>query len=269
MLGALQIDTIIKDLKEVYGHDFGFYARDSFERRVNRVFKFDKFETFHDFRTRLRSDKEYIQHFIDHVTVNVTEMFRDAAFYKAMRESVIPRLSTLPLIRIWHAGCSTGEEVYSTAILLHEAGLLKKCRILATDINSQVVRRAEIGIFQGSLLTLYEKKYLQAGGKKNFREYYSQTEGGEKINSELSSQIKFQVHNLASGEFIDTFDLIICRNVLIYFDQPMREMVFRLFDESSTPHSIVALGERETMEHTSVSRKFSKTGQEMIWEKTN
>ncbi|MDI1354997.1 MAG: protein-glutamate O-methyltransferase CheR [bacterium] len=269
MLGKTEIETLLTDLQQIYGEDFRYYSRDSFERRVNRFVKLENFKDYSALLTKLRSDKHYIQHFIDHITVNVTEMFRDTAFFNTLNRQLIPQLTQHSTIRIWHAGCSTGEEVYSTAILFQEAGLLEKCVILATDINSRVLERADSGLFYSSLMPLYEAKYRLAGGEKNFSSYFTKTTEGEKISENIRSQISFQNHNLASGNYLGKFDLIICRNVLIYFDRIMREMVFRLFDDSTGPNSFIALGERETLDLSSISKHYTKLESEMIWKKTN
>lgn len=267
MSGKTEIDTLLAALKEMVGEDFSYYSRDSFERRVNRFVKLENLKDYSTLLSKLRADKQYIQHFIDHITVNVTEMFRDASFYKSLRDRIIPQLKDHSTIRIWHAGCSTGEEVYSTAIFFKEAGLLEKCEILATDINSRVLESAGSGLFSGSLMPLYEAKYRLAGGEKDFTAYFSSTTQGEKISKSIRARITFQNHNLASGNFLGKFDLIICRNVLIYFDQIMREMVFRFFDDSTGPNSFIALGERETLSLSSISKKYTKLEPEMIWKK--
>jgi chemotaxis protein methyltransferase CheR len=141
------IDMLLNDLVETYGYDFTNYSRASLKRRINRLFSLDKFPSFAEFRYRLKSDPEYLTRFVEEITVNVTEMFRDTGFYKALREEVLPILGTYPMIRIWHAGCATGEEVYSMAIMLQEANLLHKSLLYATDINPNVLKKARGGLF--------------------------------------------------------------------------------------------------------------------------
>ena len=269
MLKEEEVDVLIEDLKEISGHDFSFYSRDSFMRRINRLVKLEKLEGFEGLHSRLFSDRNYIHHFIDHITVNVTEMFRDSGYYKELRNTVLPTLADHSTIRIWHAGCSTGEEVFSTAILLKETGLLHKCEILATDINSQVLQKASAGVFSNALMPLYAAKYKLAGGEQDFDTYHKSAAGGEIFTEELRSRIAFKWHNLASDEYLGKFDLIVCRNVLIYFDKSTQEQVLRLFELSTRPKSFILLGEKETLGFSSISKKYSKIGQEMIWQKTS
>src|SRR5688572_25892196 len=167
LLNEAQIDTVLKDLLEVHLYDFTFYSRESFKRRINRLYKLEKYSSFQDFRTRLRSDESYIDHFIDRITVNVTEMFRDHQFFKKLRTVVVPDLVSRPFIRVWCAGCSTGEEVYSVAIMLHEAGLLERSEISATDINPRVLNKARRGYVQSSLIFRYANNYTLSGGEKD------------------------------------------------------------------------------------------------------
>lgn len=267
MLNDKEINIILKDLLELYYYDFTYYSRDSFKRRINRLYKLEKYQSFDEFRSRLRSDKNYIDHFIDRITVNVTEMFRDQTFFRELKKVVIPSLTNRPLIRVWHAGCSTGEEVYSVAILLHEAGLLQKSEIYATDINPHVLTKARSGIFPVSLMQLYAKNYTLAGGEKDFSSYFTTTPVGEKFNDLFSSRMTFISHSLANEGYINKFDLIICRNVLIYFDKELQERAFQLFDISTGPGSYLALGEKETIKFSGVNKKFMQIGSEKIWKK--
>ncbi|WP_317898869.1 CheR family methyltransferase [Aurantibacillus circumpalustris] len=267
MLNDEEINIILKDLLELYYYDFNYYSRDSFKRRINRLFKLEKFQSFSEFRNRLRTDKSYIDHFIDRITVNVTEMFRDVNFFKELRKEVIPKLAKRPFIKVWHAGCSTGEEVYSVAILLHEAGLLEKSEIYATDINPHVLTKARAGIFPVSLMQLYSKNYSLSGGENNFNSYYTTTPLGEKFNNTFSSRMTFSSHSLANEGYIKHFDLIVCRNVLIYFDKALQERAFQLFNISMSPNSFLALGEKETIKFSGIALKYTQLGTEKIWKK--
>jgi len=267
MLNDTEINTILKDLLELYYYDFTYYSRESFKRRINRLYKLEKFQSFDEFRNKLRSDKNYIDHFIDRITVNVTEMFRDSNFFRALRTKIIPELAKRPIVRVWHAGCSTGEEVYSVAILLYEAGLLEKSEIYATDINPHVLTKARAGIFPVSLMQLYAKNYLLAGGEKDFSTYFTNTPQGEKFNENFRSRMSFSSHSLANEGYINRFDLIVCRNVLIYFDKELQDRAFQLFDISMGPNSFLALGEKETIKFSATAAKFKQLGQEKIWKK--
>lgn len=267
MLNDSEINSVLKDLRELYDYDFTYYSRDSFKRRINRLYKLEKYSSFSEFTTKLKTDPNYIDHFIDRITVHVTEMFRDPSFFLALRNQVIPELVKLPVIRVWHAGCSTGQEVYSVAILLHEAGLLQKSQLLGTDVNPQVLTKARTGVFPVSLTQLYAKNYILSGGEKDFSSYHVETPQGEKFNELFSSRMTFSSHSLASHEYIHKFDLIICRNVLIYFDQALQDKTFQLFDVSLSPGSFLALGEKETLKFSNVADKFKQIGQEKIWRK--
>ena len=267
MLNDQEINIILRDLLELYYYDFTYYSRDSFKRRVNRLYKLEKFQSFEEFRTKVRVDKNYIDHFIDRITVNVTEMFRDQNFFLELRRVIIPQLAKLPTIRVWHAGCSTGEEVYSVAILLHELGLLEKSEIYATDINPHVLTKARSGIFPVSLMQLYAKNYVLSGGEKPFSAYYDTTPQGEKFKEFFRSRMTFASHSLANEGYINRFDLIVCRNVLIYFDKALQERAFRLFDVSMGPGAFLALGEKETVKFSDISHKFVQIGPEKIWKK--
>jgi chemotaxis protein methyltransferase CheR len=267
MLTDLEIDLVLKDILTNYDYDFTYYSRDSLNRRIDRIYKLDKFEGFEEFRNRLKSDANYVEHFIDRITVNVTEMFRDFKFFKELKTQVLPLFEKRPSIRIWHAGCSTGEEVFSMAILLHEADLLHKSVLYGTDINHRVLAKAESGLFPVSLMQIYAKNYKLAGGEGDFSSYYTSLSEGEKFKDELRSRITFTRHNLASDGFLNKFDLIVCRNVLIYFDQKLQERVFKLFDDSTGPLSYLALGEKETISFPFVRNKFKPIGKENIWKK--
>ena len=167
-----QIEIILNDLIAEYGYDFTNYSSASLKRRIVRLLSMDKVVSFAEFRYRLKNDTQYFKRFVEQITVNVTEMFRDANFYKTLREEIIPELATKPLIRIWHAGCSTGEEVYSMAILLKEANLLQKSLLYATDINPAVLEKVRLGMFPMNQMKQYSENYIAAGGKQDFSKYY-------------------------------------------------------------------------------------------------
>jgi chemotaxis protein methyltransferase CheR len=262
-----EISLVLKDLIELYHYDFNYYSKESFKRRINRLYKLEKYQSFEEFRHKLRTDKTYIDHFIDRITVNVTEMFRDYSFFRAIKKDILPQLANRPRIKVWHAGCSTGEEVYSLAILLHEAGLLDKAEIHGTDINPHVLTKARIGIFPVSLMQLYAKNYVLAGGEGDFSSYFDTTPQGEKFKEQFSSKMTFRSHSLANEGYFNRFDLIFCRNVLIYFDKELQNRAFQLFDTSLAPNSFLALGEKETIKFSKIASKFIQLEPEKIWRK--
>lgn len=268
LLDDEHIDTILNDLIENHGYDFSGYSRSSLTRRIYRLMSLDRHSSFAEFRLRLRHDAGYLGRFVDEITVNVTEMFRDPAFYLTLREHILPLLATKPLIRIWHAGCSTGEEVYSMAILLQEANLLHKSRLYATDINSAVLNTAREGIFPLTQMKSWSENYILAGGKRDFSSYYTANYDRAKFDSALAERFVLSTHNLVSDRSFNEFQLILCRNVLIYFDKPLQEKVLTLFDESLESLGFLALGTKETLKFSKISSRFQQLDRDQkIWRK--
>jgi len=181
------------------------------------------------------------------LSINVTAMFRDPGFYVTFREHVVPLLRTYPFIRIWHAGCSTGEAVYSMAILLREEGLYDRSRIYATDINEVVLQRAKAGIFPLERMQEYTDNYIRAGGKKSFSEYYTAKYGGALFDQSLTKNVVFSQHNLVTDRSFSEFNVILCRNVLIYFDKTLQSKVHNLFYDSLAMFGVLVLGSKETL----------------------
>lgn len=265
-----EVETILNDVFELYGYDFTNYSRASLKRRIIRLISHDNLPSFAEFRFKLKDDKDYFQHFVEQITVNVTEMFRDVTFYKTLREEVLPVLATWPLIRIWHAGCSTGEEVYSMAILLHEANILNKSLLYATDINPSVLENVRAGIFPVSQMKQYSENYILSGGRKDFSSYYTAQYNSAKFDEFLGKKIVLATHNLVSDGSFNEFQLIICRNVMIYFDKPLQDRVLHLFYDSLETLGFLALGSKETLKFTDISQKFKQLdNKEKIWRKIN
>jgi chemotaxis protein methyltransferase CheR len=264
------IEVILNDVVEVYGYDFTNYSRASMRRRITRLVVKDRFASFAEFRYRIRSDKSYFRRFVEEITVNVTEMFRDPLFYKSLREHVLPMLAPLPVIRVWHAGCSTGEEVYSMAIVLQEAGLLRKSLLYATDINPSVLEKVRHGVYPISQMKQYSENYILSGGKNDFSAYYTAKYDSVKFDELLSKRIVLATHNLVADRSFNEFQLILCRNVMIYFDKPFQDRVLRLFYESLEMLGYLALGSKETLKFTDMSGKFKQLeNKEKIWRKIN
>lgn len=263
-----EIKVLLNDLLEIHGYDFTDYSKASLKRRINRLFTLDRFPSFAEFRYRLMHDPQYVRRFVEQITVPVTEMFRDPTFYKTLREDVLPVLGTYPVIRIWHAGCATGEEVFSMAILLKEANLLHKSLLYATDINPEVLERASNGIFPLNQMKQYSENYINSGGKQEFSSYYSAKYDMAKFEDSLSSKMIFSTHNLVSDRSFNEFQLILCRNVLIYFDRQLQTRVFELFTESLDNLGFLALGSKETLRFSSVASHFKAiNAKEKIWRK--
>jgi chemotaxis protein methyltransferase CheR len=267
MIEEAEVDILLNDLYELYGYDFSNYSRASLKRRIIRLCTLDKFPSFAEFRYRVRSDADYLKRFVEEITVTVTEMFRDPLFYKCLRTEVLTTLAAKPFIRIWHAGCSTGEEVFSMAILLKEAKLLHKSLIYATDLNPAALEKARNGIFPLAHMKQYSENYIESGGINDFSSYYTAQYGQVKFDEKLSEKMIFSIHNLVSDRSFNEFDLILCRNVLIYFDKPLQDRVFDLFDESLAQLGYLALGSKETLKFSMVKSKYKLLGKEKIWRK--
>lgn len=262
------VDLVVNDLLEQYGYDFTNYSKASLKRRIDRLFSIDRFPSFAEFRYRIKSDPDYLAHVVEQITVNVTEMFRDPSIYKVIREEVLPVLAAKPFIRIWHAGCSTGEEVYSMAIMLKEANLLQKSLLYATDLNPGVLERARKGIFPISEMKHYSENYIKSGGKKDFSGYYTAQYKWAKFDESLSSKMILATHNLVSDRSFNEFQLICCRNVLIYFDKDLQNRAFDLFDQSLEALGFLALGAKETIRFSSISERYKQNERkEKLWRK--
>ncbi|HEX2607485.1 MAG TPA: protein-glutamate O-methyltransferase CheR [Flavisolibacter sp.] len=267
MIREEEVHILLTDLQEVYGYDFHDYSKASLRRRINRLFALDKFPSFAELRYRLKNDESYLKRFVEEITVNVTEMFRDPGFYQVLQKEIIPLLATYPLIRIWHAGCSTGEEVYSMAILLQEANLLHKSLLYATDLNPDVVEKARSGIFPLSQMKQYSENYLESGGRKEFSSYYTSRYDRVQFDRSLSSRMIFATHNLVSDRSFNEFQLIMCRNVMIYFNKELQDQVLQLFDQSLETLGFLALGAKETLRFSTIARNYKQQDKERIWRK--
>ncbi|MEO8254873.1 MAG: protein-glutamate O-methyltransferase CheR [Flavobacterium sp.] len=268
MIEDIELDTLINEVYEHYGFDFGNYSKASLKRRVDRLYQMDGFSHFHEFLYRIQTDEKYYKRTVEEITVNVTEMFRDPMFYTFLRNEIIPVLAPKPFIRIWHAGCSTGEEVFSMAILLKELGLLHKTLLYATDINNTVLETAKKGIFPLRMMKQYSENYLASGGTEDFSSYYSANFNIVKFDPDLSERMVFSQHNLVSDTSFNEFDLILCRNVLIYFNNDLQSRAIKLFDDSLSVLGYLALGSKETIKYTQGTDKFVQLRKEKIWKKT-
>ncbi|MFL9482276.1 CheR family methyltransferase [Chitinophagaceae bacterium LWZ2-11] len=251
-----ELEDIIHVLKYNYGYDFSNYAKASFERRVLKFMTDFRIRSAYDLKFQLINEPVTFEHFVQTVTVNVTEIFRDPTFYKEIREKVIPILASYPIIKIWHAGCSTGEEVFSMCILLHEAGLLQRSKIYATDINPSNLEKARTGIIPMEYMREYTSNYIQAGGTKDFSDYYTALYNHAIIQKELRENVVFSQHNLVTDSVFNEFQLIFCRNVMIYFDKDLQKRVFELFYESLSPLGFLAIGMKESLLFSGIKKKF-------------
>jgi len=252
-----EVEALIEEIHTQYGYDFRGYARASVYRRIKRFLGQKHLQDIDALREKLFSDSFFFESFLQEVTVNVTEMFRDPTFFLSLRENVLPILSTYPYIKIWDAGCSTGEELFSLAILLEEEGLLGRTKIYATDINQKVLRQAKEGIFPASQMAAYTSAYYAAGGKREFSSYYTSNYGSVKFCNKLVQNVVFYPHNLATDTSFNEFHLVVCRNVLIYFNRQLQERVLRLFDESLVSLGYLALGKKETLAMSGIHGNYN------------
>ena len=230
-----------------YGFDFRSYAFASIRRRLWKRIHSEGLSSVSELQALVLHDAAAMERLLLDLSVSVTAMFRDPPFYRAFREVVAPILRTYPFVRIWHAGCSSGEEVYSTAIVLEETGLLDRARIYATDINEAVVQRARAGIFPLNRMQEYTENYIRAGGARSFSEYYTAKYDGALFSPSLTRNTVFSQHNLVTDRSFSEFHVVFCRNVLIYFDRELQNRVHALFYESLVTFGILALGSKESL----------------------
>jgi chemotaxis protein methyltransferase CheR len=263
-----ELQLLLNDMIDRYGYDFTGYSEASLKRRIEHFMINDHITDISKLRSLIVQNPDYFRHLVEEITVNVTEMLRDPIFYKTIREEVLPALATYPFIRIWHAGCSTGEEVFSMAILLKEAGILHKSRLYATDINPYVIEKAKSGIFPASQMRKYSENYIQSGGSNDFSSYYSSNYNLAKFDESLSEKMVFATHNLVADSSFNEFQLILCRNTLIYFNKKLQSRVLELFDHSLDLLGFLGLGTKESLRFSGIESKFRQImpGQK-IWRK--
>lgn len=250
-----ELEEVIHLVNKVYGYDFKEYSRASLKRRVSRVMSLSKISLF-ELNNRLVNDNDFFEYFLKEITVNVTEMFRDPEFFKILREKVLPYLASYQQINIWTAGCSTGEELYSFAILLQEQGLLGRSLLYGTDINSDVIDHAKKGIYDLKSMKLYSENYRESGTSHSLSEYYTAMYDAAVINHNLRAKTSFSIHNLVSDGVFNQFQMISCRNVLIYFTVSLQERVIQLLYDSLQPLGFLCLGSKETLRNEAVARRF-------------
>jgi chemotaxis protein methyltransferase CheR len=257
-LERLEIELLLEGVFRHYGFDFRSYAYASIRRRLWKRVEGEGLSTVSELAARILHDQDAMERLLLDLSVNVTAMFRDPSFYQDFRDRVIPLLRTYPFIRIWHAGCSTGEEVFSMAILLEEEGLYDRARLYATDINDVVLQRARQGIFPLDRMQEYTENYIRAGGKQSFSEYYTAKYDGAIFKPELTRNIVFSQHNLVTDRSFSEFHVIFCRNVLIYFDKALQNRVHSLFYDSLVMFGILALGSKESLKFSQYEPCYEK-----------
>ncbi|HEX5801297.1 MAG TPA: protein-glutamate O-methyltransferase CheR [Gaiellaceae bacterium] len=246
-LEEIELELLLEGIFRRYGFDFREYAPASLRRRVRRRMHGEHVGSISALQELVLHDPAVMERLLLDLSINVTAMFRDPSFFLSLRENVVPLLRTYPFARIWVAGCSSGEEVYSLAILLDEEGLAERVRIYATDINEAVLEQARLGVFPLDKMREYTQNYIRAGGTQAFSEYYVARYDGAQFSRSLVENVVFAQHNLASDAAFNEFHVIVCRNVMIYFDKSLQEHVHRLFHESLARLGVLALGQKETI----------------------
>jgi chemotaxis protein methyltransferase CheR len=252
----IELALLLEGVYRRYGFDFREYAPASLRRRVWRRIHAEGLATISALQDKLLHDSACMERLLLDLSINVTAMYRDPTFYVTFREKVVPLLRTYPFTRIWVAGCSTGEEVYSLAILLAEEGVYERTRIYATDINESVLDRARAGVFPLDKMREYTENYIKAGGQRAFSEYYLAKYDGAQFQRSLVENVVFAQHNLVSDRSFNEFNVVVCRNVMIYFDRALQDRVHRLFYESLTMFGVLALGAKESIKFSPFEDRF-------------
>jgi chemotaxis protein methyltransferase CheR len=267
-LEDIEIDLLLEGIYRAHGFDFRDYSRASIKRRILEVIRAEKVETVSAFQNKVLHDTACLERFLLRLSVHATAMFRDPSFYLTFRRRVVPLLRTYPTVQIWVAGCSTGEEVYSLAILLQEENLYPKCRIYATDISQAVLRKARAGIFPLAAMREYTANYHHAGGTHEFSDYYTAQYDSVLYSNSLRANIVFSEHNLATDGSFNEFQVILCRNVMIYFNKALQERVHNLIYESLSMFGIFGLGNKESLKFTAREGFYEKLdGRDKLYRK--
>lgn len=250
-----ELTELVHLIKKVHGFDFSQYSKASYKRRVTRVMQLKKL-SFYDLKHQLINDEVFFNEFLKEITVNVTEMFRDPFFFKAINDQVLPYLSSYQYIKVWSAGCSSGEEVYSLAILLHEAGLAEKSFIYGTDVNAQVISDARKGIYPLHKLKKYADNYLASGLSGTLTDHFTLMYDAATVKQQYKQHTLFSEHNLISDQVFNEFQMITCRNVFIYFEAQLQERILDLFYRSLCPFGFLCLGSKEAIRSDTFLKKF-------------
>jgi chemotaxis protein methyltransferase CheR len=258
-LENFEVTLLLSAIEHRWGYDFNGYARAFIKRRIRRTLNRCHLQHVSELIPRVLHEPAFIQGLVQDISIPVTEMFRDPPIWKALREQIFPMLRTWPYFKIWHAGCATGNEVYSMAIMLEEAGLLKRATIYATDFNNDVLQKAREGIYPLNEMQAASRNYLKAGGQHSLNLYYHAQGSGAQINASLRESIVWANHNLTVDRVFGEMNLILCRNVLIYFSKPLQNHALELFTASLTDGGYLCLGSKESLDFSSVSQCYAPT----------
>lgn len=253
----IEMDLLFQAIQLKYGYDFRNYSRAHLKRRVMHRLKLSGLKTISELQNKVLWEKDFISTFLQDMSINVTEMFRDPSFYQVLREKVMPVLSTYAHIKVWLSGCSTGEEVYSLAIVMQEEKLLNRTRIYATDFNKNVLDQAKQGIYKKQDIDFYSDNYIKSGGKGHLSDYYTSKYGSVIFDKTLSQNVVFADHNLVTDGVFAEVNLVFCRNVLIYFDKSLQSKVLNLFFNSLSGNGYLCLGTKESIRFSQVENYFT------------
>ncbi|NGX26398.1 MAG: Chemotaxis protein methyltransferase Cher2 [Chlamydiae bacterium] len=253
----IELDLLLEGIRRRYGYDFQNYSRVSLKRRLKYCLVHEKLNNISELIDKCLYDTEFFNSILTSMLVSVTEIFRDPLFFLEFRKKVVPVLKTHPFIKIWHAGCATGEEVYSMAILLKENNLLEKSTIYATDINVNALHIAKEGIYALEDMEKYAQNYTQAGGVCSLSDYYTSSIGYVKMHNYLKKKIVFSNHNLSTDGVFNEMNVILCRNVFIYFNRHLQDRAVFLFYDSLDNHGFLCLGKSETLHFLEAKKKFT------------
>lgn len=265
----IELDLLLRAVYMKYGYDFRNYSKAHLKRRINQRLMLSDLNSISELQHKLLWDKSFFRFFLQDLSINVTEMFRDPEFYASFRKKVIPDLKTYPHIKVWHAGCSTGEEVYSLAIIFKEENLLNRTQIYATDFNKGVLETAKQGIYNKKEMDLYEQNYADAGGTGKLKDYYTSKYGSVLFDKSLTKNVVFADHNLVTDGVFAEVNLVFCRNVLIYFDKTLQSKVLDLFSNSLAKRGFLCLGTKESLKFTGYDENYSAVDKKLkIYKKT-
>lgn len=252
----IEIRLLLEAIHLKYGYNFKDYANAHTKRRLRNRLAMSNLETYTDMMRRVIYDESFFNTLLMDLSINVTEMFRDPWFYKTIREELIPRLKTYSFIKVWHAGCSAGQEVYSMSILLEEEGMKKRAQVYATDFNELILEKAKSGIFPLDVMKAYTENYQKSGGTRAFSDYYAADDENVILKRALREKVLFSSHNLVTDGVFGEMHLIFCRNVLIYFNRKLQNQVIRLFYDSLCPGGYLCLGSKESLKFTDMADRF-------------
>jgi chemotaxis protein methyltransferase CheR len=253
----IEISLLVEAIYQKYGYDFRNYSKAHIKRRILNRFSMSGLKSISEMQHESLYNHKFVDDLLMDLSITVTEMFRDPSFYAALREEVIPILRNYPYLKIWHAGCASGEEVYSMAILLKEEGLYHKTQIYATDFNPIIIRNAREGVYPVSRMKEFALNYQKAGGKANFTDFYTVHDDAAKLLEAFKKNIVFATHNLVTDSVFAEVNLVICRNVLIYFDRQLQDRVIRLFVDSLSGGGLLCLGSKENLRYSKHFDQFN------------